>query len=98
MLASVDSATQFLHMVDGTDTATALVEQMPHFMAVMGTDRTSFDLQALYPTGSIVDIQETIAGLQQAGLEYLILTPLRSDPGQLDLMVRHIVEPFTESR
>ena len=90
-------ATQFLHMVDDADTATALAEQMPHFMAVMGTDRTSADLQASYLTGSIDNMQETIAGLQRAGLEYLILTPLTSDPEQLDLIVRYIVEPFAES-
>ena len=53
---------------------------MPHFMAVMGTDRSSADLQASYLTGSIDNIQETIAGLQRAGLEYLIPTPLTSTP------------------
>jgi hypothetical protein len=61
----------------------------------MGEHRTDDDLQASYLTGTIDDMQATIAGLSDAGLEYLILTPLINDPAQLELIVRHIVEPFS---
>jgi hypothetical protein len=61
----------------------------------MGDHRTTEDLQASYLTGTIDDIQDTIAGLQAAGLRYLILTPLTSAPEQLELIVKHIVEPFS---
>lgn len=88
-------ATQFLHMAADTSSKGALAEQMPHFAAVMGDHRTGQDLQASYLTGSIDEMQDTVAGLQAAGLQYLILTPLISDPAQLDLIVRHIVEPFS---
>jgi alkanesulfonate monooxygenase SsuD/methylene tetrahydromethanopterin reductase-like flavin-dependent oxidoreductase (luciferase family) len=87
-------ATQFLHVTE-SDTDAALSEQMPRFISVMGEHRTSEDLQASYLTGSIDDMQETIAGLRDAGLEYLILTPLINDPAQLDLIVEHIVTPFS---
>lgn len=88
-------ATQFLHIADSTATENALAEQMPLFTSVMGDHRTPGDLQASYLTGSVEEMQETVAGLQQAGLEYLILTPLIDDPRQLDLIVEHIVEPFS---
>ena len=88
-------ATQFLHIADSASTDEALAEQMPLFIGVMGEDRTAVNLQASYLTGSIEDMQETVAGLQRAGLEYLILTPLIDDPKQLELIVAHIVEPFS---
>lgn len=87
-------ATQFLHVVEKGSREQALDQQMPHFLQIMGGHRTSDDLQASYLCGTIDDMLETIAGLRSAGLEYLILTPLVDDPGQLDLITRHIVEPL----
>lgn len=91
----VFGATQFQHVSEAASTELAVQEQMPLFAAVMGDHRTTADLQASYLTGTIDDIQETIGGLQAAGLRYLILTPLTSTPAQLDLIVKHIVEPFS---
>jgi len=88
-------ATQFLHIEEGSDRAEALRTQMNNFIAVMGEHRTAEDLQASYLTGTVEDMQETVAGLRDAGLEYLILTPLINDPAQLELIVRHIVAPFS---
>lgn len=88
-------ATQFLHMVDGRPQEEALRAQMPHFISVMGDHRTAEDLQASYLTGTVENMQKTVAGLRDAGLQYLILTPLTNDLRQLDLIVRHIVEPFS---
>lgn len=88
-------ATQFLHIAQSTASEDALNEQMPLFTAVMGDHRTPDDLQASYLTGSIDDMRATVAGLQAAGLQYLILTPLVADASQLDLIVEHIVEPFS---
>ncbi len=85
-------ATQFLHVVE--DGALALDEQMPLFMHIMGGHRTVEDLRASYLTGTIEDMLATISTLRDAGLEYLILTPLVTDPHQLELITRHIVEPF----
>jgi probable F420-dependent oxidoreductase len=88
-------ATQFLHVVETGSRDQALDEQMPHFIRIMGGHRTSDDLQASYLTGTIDDMLETISGLKEAGLEYLILTPLVDDPDQLELVTRHIVEPLS---
>lgn len=87
-------ATQFLHVVEA-DRETALAEQLDKFFAVMGRHRTEDDLQASYLTGSIDDMRSTVGELHDAGLEYLILTPLVNDRSQLDLIVEHIVEPFS---
>jgi len=88
-------ATQFLHVVEDRDRQGALDEQMPLFLEIMGGHRTTEDLQASYLTGTIDDMLATITALRDAGLEYLILTPLVEDPRQLELITRHIVEPLS---
>ena len=87
-------ATQFLHVVEGGDRETAMSEQMPLFLEIMGGHRTDDDLQASYLTGTIDDMLSTINKLWEAGLQYIILTPLVADPAQLELITRHIVEPL----
>ena len=44
-------------------------------------------------SGTPARMRDTIAQLADAGLEYLILTPLVNDPRQLDLIERHIIGP-----
>lgn len=87
-------ATQFLHVTEEGDREKALDEQMPHFLEIMGAHRTEEDLRASYLTGTIDDMLATIESLHEAGLQYLILTPLVTDPAQLELITRHIVEPL----
>lgn len=87
-------ATQFLHVVEEPSREKALAQQMPHFHKIMGNHRTDSDLQASYLTGTIDDMQRTVAALRAAGLQYLILTPLVDDPLQLDLITKHIVGPL----
>ena len=86
-------ATQFLHVVETDSEAKAVAEQIPRFHAVMGRDRTDDDLRASYLTGTPAQMRDTIAQLRDAGLEYLILTPLVNDPRQLDLIEQHIIGP-----
>lgn len=88
-------ATQFLHIVDTRSREAALAEQMPRFIEIMGTHRTEEDLRASYLTGTVGDMRETIGLLRDAGLQYLILTPLVADPRQLDLIAEYIVAPFS---
>jgi probable F420-dependent oxidoreductase len=86
--------TQFVHIVDTTSREAALDEQMPHFLRVMGTHRTSEDLASSYLLGTIDEIQARIEDLRNVELDYMILTPVSSDPRQLDLINKHIVDPF----
>jgi len=71
-------------------------EQGPHFARVMGTHRTFDDLAASYLLGTIEDIQRRIAALAEVGLQELIITPVTDDPGQLELLARHVLEPFQD--
>lgn len=87
-------ATQFLHVVEEPNREEALAQQLPRFHEIMGNHRTDPDLKASYLTGTIDDMQGTVAALGAAGLQYLILTPLVDDPRQLELITKHIVEPL----
>jgi probable F420-dependent oxidoreductase len=93
----VFAATQFLHVTESGSRAEALEEQIPCFLDVMGDHRTVEDLQASYLTGTVEEMRDAIAELAAAGLKYLILTPLVSDPTQLDLITRLIVEPMLDN-
>jgi probable F420-dependent oxidoreductase len=86
--------TQFLHVVDTTSRDEAIGEQMPHFLRVMGTHRSSEDLASSYLLGTIDEIQARIEDLDRVDLDYMILTPVSNDPRQLDLINKHIMEPF----
>lgn len=86
--------TQFLHIVDTASRDDALEEQMPRFVDVMGTHRTSEDLASSYLLGTVEEIQGRVEDLAGVGLEYMILTPVSNDPRQLDLITKYLVEPF----
>ena len=86
--------TQFLHIAETTSRDEAVAEQMPHFVRVMGTHRTSEDLASSYLLGTIDEIQARIEDLRRVELEYMMLTPVSNDARQLDLINKHIVEPF----
>lgn len=88
--------TQFVHIVESSSEQDALDEQIPHFVRIMGTHRTQQELAASYLLGTVEQIQRRVGELAQAGLQYMILTPVSEDPGQLDLLVKHLIEPFSE--
>lgn len=87
--------TQFLHIVDTASRDDAFDQQMPHFIRVMGTHRTRDDFASSYLLGTVDEIQRRIEDLRAVGLEYMILTPVSNDPSQLDLLNKHVVEPFS---
>ncbi len=89
--------TQFVHVVETTDSEQALQEQLPVFARVMGDHRSPADLAASYLLGTVEEIQERIADLAAVGLQYLILTPVSSDERQLELLTKHLVAPFAEA-
>jgi hypothetical protein len=44
--------------------------------------------------GGIDRINARIADLVSAGLEYLVLGPVTDDPGQIDLVAKHVMPAF----
>ncbi|MBI4591499.1 MAG: LLM class flavin-dependent oxidoreductase [Candidatus Rokubacteria bacterium] len=88
----------FVHVVDTTHREKALAVQRPLFERLMGTHRPFELLQQCYFVGTPDDIMERIRRFQEAGLEYLVLTPLVADVEQLDLWVSKITSNVVSGR
>lgn len=84
----------FIHLVDKAGQAMALAESREPFIRVMGTHRSYEHLQECYMIGSLDRINARIADLAGAGLTYLVLGPVTDDPGQIDLIARHVAPNF----
>jgi len=84
----------FTHVVATDDEAAALREQRPRIERVMGTHRSFEHLQTCYFLGTPRRIRERIAELTEAGMEYLVLSPLDIDVDQLDLWEAEIIRHF----
>jgi len=85
----------FTHLVDTSDQTKALEASREPFTRVMGTHRSYEHLQECYMIGSLDRIKARIADLADAGLQYLVLGPVTDDPGQVDLLARHIIPDFS---
>lgn len=84
----------FMHVVPTDDEAVALRVQRPLIERVMGTHRSFKHLQTCYFLGTPGRIRARISELRDAGLEYLVLSPLDYDGEQLDLWDEEIVRHF----
>jgi probable F420-dependent oxidoreductase len=82
------------HVVPTDDEAAALKIQRPLIERVMGTHRSFEHLQTCYLLGTPARIRDRIAELAEAGLEYLMLSPLGYDLDQLDLWEEEILRHF----
>jgi probable F420-dependent oxidoreductase len=78
----------------GTGEQIAAVQQQ-RFGAVMSDERPWAYVDAVYLPGSVDEIQAKVQARIDAGIEYLMLHTLTSDLEQLELIARHIVEPFS---
>lgn len=84
----------FTWLSEQTSHGAVTVEQQERFSRVVSDERPWDYIDAVYLTGSIDEIQQKIQARREAGIEYLMLHTLTADLGQLDLMARHILEPF----
>jgi probable F420-dependent oxidoreductase len=82
------------HVVATDDEAAALEVQRPLIEQVMGTHRSFEHLRMCYLLGTPTQIRDRIAELAEAGLEYLMLSPLGYDLDQLDLWEEEILRHF----
>jgi hypothetical protein len=83
-----------MHIVPTDDEAAALRVQRPLIERVMGTHRSFEHLQSCYFLGTPARIRQRIGELQATGLEYLVLSPLDYDLGQLDLWEEEVIRHF----
>ena len=84
----------FAHIVPTDDDAVAHREQRPLIERVMGTHRSFEHLQSCYFLGSPKSVRARVAELADAGMEYLVLSPLDYDVGQLALWEEEILRHF----
>jgi alkanesulfonate monooxygenase SsuD/methylene tetrahydromethanopterin reductase-like flavin-dependent oxidoreductase (luciferase family) len=84
----------FIHVVETGSHAEAVERSREPFLRVMGTHRSWEHLQQCYMVGSLDRINDRIADLVKAGLQYLVLGPVTDDPAQIDLLARHVAANF----
>ncbi|HTQ35279.1 MAG TPA: LLM class flavin-dependent oxidoreductase [Stellaceae bacterium] len=82
------------HVVPTDDETAALKIQRPLIERVMGTHRSFEHLRTCYLLGTPAQIRDRIAELAEAGLEYLMLSPLGFELEQLDLWEDEICRHF----
>jgi len=82
------------HIVPTDDEAAALRIQRPLIERVMGTHRSFEHLRTCYLLGTPAQVRARIAELADAGLEYLMLSPLDYDLGQLELWESELLRHF----
>ena len=74
------------------DEVTAI--QQERFGAVISDERPWEYIDAVYLPGTVGEIQAKVQARIDAGAEYLMLHTLNAETEQLELIVRHIIEPF----
>jgi probable F420-dependent oxidoreductase len=84
----------FAHVVPTDDTTAALRVQRQLIERVMGTHRSFEHLQTCYLLGTPGQMRARIAELAEAGLEYLVLSPLDYELEQLGLWEEEILRHF----
>ena len=71
-----------------------VAEQQRRFAQLMSDERPWDYIDAVYLTGTIDELHRRIQERIEAGVEYLILHTLTPDLAQLELLARHVLEPF----
>ncbi len=82
---------QWIHIVPSTDRDKVITEQLAAYRSVMDVKRSDADLQSAYLFGTIDEMIERIRSIKDAGVEHLMLNPLRMDPEQIDLFAKEII-------
>ena len=68
--------------------------QQARFGAIVSDERPWEYIDEVYMPGTIDEIQAKVQRRVDAGVEYLMLHTLTADVEQLELIAKHIVEPF----
>ncbi len=69
-------------------------EQQRRFRKVVSDERPWDYIDSVYMTGTIGEIQQKVQDRIDAGVEYMMLHTLTSDLDQLELMAKHVLQPF----
>ena len=69
-------------------------EQQARFADVVSDERPWEYVEAVYMPGTIDEIQTKVQARLDAGVEYMMLHTMSADVEQLELIAKHIIEPF----
>jgi probable F420-dependent oxidoreductase len=84
----------FVWIEEGDDREAVIAEQQRRYGAVVSGERPWEYIASTYLAGTIGEIQQAIQDRVDVGVEYMMLHTLTPDLEQLDLIKRHILEPF----
>lgn len=87
----------FVWIEEGTDRDTVIAEQQRRYAAVVSGERPWDYIESVYLAGTIDEIQQKIQTRIDVGVEYMMLHTLTPDLKQLDLIAKHIMEPFVNA-
>jgi len=73
-----------------------IAEQQRRYDRVVSGERGWDYIESTYLAGTIDEMQQKVQTRVDVGVEYMMLHTLTPDLEQLDLIARHIVEPFAE--
>jgi alkanesulfonate monooxygenase SsuD/methylene tetrahydromethanopterin reductase-like flavin-dependent oxidoreductase (luciferase family) len=85
----------FVWIEEGGNREAVIAEQQRRYGKVVSGERGWDYIESTYLAGTIDEIQQKIQTRVDIGVEYMMLHTLTPDLEQLDLISRHIVEPFT---
>lgn len=71
-----------------------LAEQQRRFSRVVSDERPWDYIESVYMPGTVDEIQRRIQARVDAGVEYLMLHTLTPELDQLELLAKHVLEPF----
>lgn len=72
--------------------------QQARFAEVVSDERPWEYIDAVYMSGTVEQIQAKVQARIDVGVEYLMLHTLTADPAQLELIAKHVIEPFGGAR
>lgn len=81
--------------IEETGSADAVEAAQRYRFAQLMSDERPWDyIDSVYLTGTIDELQQRVRARIDAGVDYLILHTLTPDLDQLNLLARHVLEPF----
>lgn len=84
----------FTWLTEESSPEALVAEQQRRFRRVVSDERPWDYIDSVYLTGSIEAIQAKIQDRIDAGVQYLMLHTLTADVDQLELMAKHVLNPF----
>lgn len=87
----------FVYIVEEGSQEEIVREQQEKYFRLTGSARPWDYIEAVYLNGMVDRIQAMVEARRSVGIEYMMLHTLTDDLSQLELIARHIVQPFANA-